>query len=126
PRAKADDPKHGTGRWVRRMRRYRVSERAVAVLERILTRCRDEQIECLLIESPLSSSLREILDGKIDDAFHAALAGVQAKYDVSFQDFSARLGDDGFHDSSHGNRAGGAVFSSIVADEVIEPRWRAR
>ncbi|MFI5317520.1 MAG: hypothetical protein ACHQ6T_17600, partial [Myxococcota bacterium] len=47
PRAKADDPKHGTGRWVRRMRRYRVSERAVAVLERILTRCRDEQIECL-------------------------------------------------------------------------------
>ena len=126
PREKPDDPTHGARRWERRMRGYRVSDHAVAVLERILGRCREAGIECVLVEAPISSTQRALLAGHIDGAFRQALARVQAKYGVAFEDFSDRLPDDGFRDSTHGNRSGGERFSAIVADEVIEPRWRGR
>jgi hypothetical protein len=125
-RKKRDDPQHGANRWARRMRDYSVSERAVAVLERILGRCREAEIECVLIEPPISSAHRAILAGDPDREFRAALARMQAEHAFPFADFSDRLPDDGFHDSTHGSRSGGERFSAIVADEVIEPRWRAR
>ena len=126
PRAKHDDPLHGAHRWARRMRDYRVSERALAVLERILARCRDARIECVVVVPPISSAHRKLLEGRIEGSFQDALARVQAEHAFAFGDFSDRLADDGFHDSTHGNRSGGERFSAIVADEVIEPRWRAR
>jgi hypothetical protein len=126
PRAKRDDPNHGASRWARRLRGYRVSPRAVAVLERVLDRCREAEIECVLVEPPISSGHRAMLAGRIEDAFHAALAAVQSQRQVEFLDFGDRLPDDGFRDSTHGNRSGGARFSEIVADEVIAPRWRER
>lgn len=125
-RARPDDPKHGASRWARRMRDYRVSARALRVLERVLDRCREAGIECVLVESPVTSAHREILDGQVSSTFREALARVQQERPVDFLDFSARLRDDGFRDSTHGNRIGGERFSAIVADEVIEPRWRAR
>jgi hypothetical protein len=126
PRAKLDDPKHGAHRWTRRMRGYRVSPRALSLIDRILDRCSAAQIECVFVESPVTSTHRELLEGHIDDSFRAALATVQARRTVEFLDFSDRIPDDGFRDSSHGNRLGGERFSAIVADEVIAPRWRAR
>jgi hypothetical protein len=125
-RAQRDDPRHGAQRWHRRMRGYSVSEHAIAVLERILDRCRYAGIECVLVEPPVSSEHREILGGELERAFRDALERLRAKRDLPFADFSDRLPDDGFHDSTHGNRSGGERFSVIVADEVIEPRWRAR
>jgi hypothetical protein len=126
PRKKPDDPTHGASRWSRRMRDYRVSEHAVAVLERILDRCRDAQIECVLVEPPITTTQRAIIAGRMDTAFRETLARVRAKHPIPFLDFSDRLPDDGFRDSSHGNHSGGERFSVIVADEVIEPRWLAR
>lgn len=126
PKKKVDDPAHGAPRWARRMRGYRVSEHGVAVLERILARCRDAQIECVLVEPPIASTQRAIIAGHMDETFQEALARVLAKHPVPFLDFNDRLPDDGFRDSSHTSPSGGERWSVIVADEVIEPRWRAR
>lgn len=121
-----DDPQHGAHRWARRMRNYRVSPRAVAVLERVLDRCRAERIECVFIEPPISTTHQEMLAGHIADTFAAEIARIRAERSFEFLDFSTRLPDAGFHDSTHGNRWGEERFSEIVADEVIAPRWRAR
>jgi len=125
-RGHADDPKHGANRWARRMRGYQVSDRALGLLERVVERCRAAGIECVVVVPPISSTHRELLAGHIEDTFHAALARVQAEDPFPFADFSDRLADDGFHDSTHGNRSGGTRFSILVADEVIAPRWRER
>jgi len=121
-----DDPEHGAGRWARRMRGYRVSERALRVLERVLDRCREAEIDCVFAEPPLSGVHRELLAREISTKFDEALAREQRERSFDLLDFSARLPDDGFHDSTHGNRSGAERFSVIFADEVIEPRWRAR
>jgi hypothetical protein len=126
PKPKRDDPTHGANRWARRMKGYRTSDRALALLERVIRRCREAQIECVIVVPPISSAHRELLHGHIEDSFQRALARVQADDPTPLQDFSDRLPDDGFHDSTHGNRSGGERFSVIVADEVIAPRWRAR
>jgi hypothetical protein len=126
PRAKRDDPKHGARRWARRMRNYSVSPRALHVLERVLERCREAQVHCVFVESPVTSFHRAMLDGHIESIFRGALERVQEKSPIEFIDLSARLPDDGFRDSTHGNHSGADRFSAIFADEVIEPRWFAR
>ncbi|HTO54288.1 MAG TPA: hypothetical protein VMR50_12965 [Myxococcota bacterium] len=119
---KADDPKHGAHRWARTLRDYEVSDRALGVLRRILARCHDERIDCVLVAPPVASAQRAILDGKIDAAYESALERVRGEPQVPFYDESARLPDQAFHDSSHGNKRGGALFSEIMADEVVLPR----
>jgi len=123
PRRKPDDPTHGAHRWARTMRGYEVSARALAILDRALARCRDSGMECVLVAPPVASAQRAILAGDIDAAYKAALAGLREKYGVAFYDESARLPDDAFRDSSHGNKRGGALFSAIVADELVLPRF---
>jgi hypothetical protein len=123
---KRDDPKHGAGRWARRMHGYETSPRALALLERVLARCRAAGIDCVVVVPPISSTHRELLRGHIEKTFTAAIARVEAQEPFSLMDFQDRLPDDGFHDSTHGNRSGGERFSQIVADEVIAPRWRAQ
>jgi hypothetical protein len=125
-KTRKDDPEHGAGRWARRMRGYEVSPHALALLERVLVRCRAAGIECVVVVPPISSTHRALLRGHIHDTFVAAVARMQAQDPFPLADFSDRLPDDGFHDSTHGNRSGGERFSEIVADEVIAPRWRAR
>jgi hypothetical protein len=123
PREKHDDPNHGAGRWKRRMKDYEVSPRALGLLERVLARCRANQIECVVVVPPISSAHRELLHGHIEDTFAKAIAKLRETDPFPYGDFSDRLPDAGFHDSTHGNRAGGEQFSAIVANEVIAPRW---
>jgi hypothetical protein len=126
PHSKPDDPAHGAPRWARTLRNYEVSDRAVGILRRALGRCRDLGMECVLVAPPVASAQRAILGGKLDAAYRAALAGLFAQYPVAFYDESARLPDDAFRDSSHGNHRGTGLFSAIVADEVVAPRFGAR
>ncbi len=121
-----DDPRHGAQRWARRMRNYRVSPRAVGVLERIVDRCREARLECVFVESPVTSTHRAVLDGQVATAFTAALDQARKERPLEFLDFHDRLPDDVFEDSTHGNAQGEALFSVIFADEVIAPRWAAR
>ncbi|HTO08816.1 MAG TPA: hypothetical protein VMR86_17340 [Myxococcota bacterium] len=123
-RGHADDPKHGAGRWARRMHGYQTSPRALALLERVLVRCRAHGIECVVVVPPISSTHRQLLSGHIQQTFAASVARLEAQDPFPLADFSDRLPDDGFHDSTHGNRSGGERFSQIVADEVIAPRWK--
>ena len=123
PRPKPDDPVHGAHRWGRTLHGYEVSARARGILDRVLARCRDTGMECVLVAPPVASAQRAVLDGKIDAAYKSALAGLRERYGVAFYDESARLPDDAFRDSSHGNRHGGVLFSAIVADELVLPRF---
>ena len=123
PRRKPDDPTHGAHRWARTLHGYEVSARAVGILDRALARCRELGMECVLVAPPVASAQRAVLDGKIDAAYQRALTGLRQKYPVAFYDESERLPDDAFRDSSHGNRHGNALFSAIVADELVLPRF---
>ncbi|HTO52346.1 MAG TPA: hypothetical protein VMR50_03085 [Myxococcota bacterium] len=125
PSPKRDDPTHGANRWARRMKGYQTSPRALHLLERVIGRCREAGIECVIVVPPISSAHRALLAGHIENTFQQALARLQRDDPTPLQDFSDRLPDDGFHDSTHGNRSGGERFSVIVADEVIAPRWKA-
>ena len=96
------------------------------MLDRILERCREAEIECVLVESPVTSYHRDVLGGDIQRTFTQALDGARTRHPVEFLDLSARMPDDAFRDSTHGNPDGAARFSAIVADEVIAPRWPPR
>jgi hypothetical protein len=80
-------------------------------------------MECVLVAPSVASAQRAVLAGKIDAAYEHALAGLRERHPVSFYDESGRLPDDAFRDSSHGNKRGSVLFSAIVADEVVLPRF---
>jgi hypothetical protein len=118
-----DDPAAGTRRWRSRLADYQASDRAEATLARLLARCREADIACVLIVPPASSIQRAVYGAALDEAFRAALARAMDGHDVPLVDDRARLPDEEFRDGSHTNRAGRERYGRIVAEEVLAPRY---
>jgi len=118
-----DDPTHGVERWARWLRRYRISQRCAAVLERVLARCRSEEITCILVEPPVASGHRALYGREVVTPYRALLDRLGRDYGVTFYDFGDRLPDTSFRDDSHVNHTGAIRFSALLAGAVIEPLW---
>jgi hypothetical protein len=118
-----DDPTHGVDRWVRWLRHYRLSQRCAVVLERILARCQEEGIACILVEPPVASGHRGLYDADVATPYHALLERLGRDYGTPYFDFGDRLPDTSFRDDSHVNRSGALRFSALLAKTVLGPLW---
>jgi hypothetical protein len=117
-----DDPTHGVDRWARWLRPFRMSERSAEVLERILARCKQEDITCILVEPPVASGHRGLYGEDVATPYRGLLGRLGRDYDAPYFDFADRLPDTSFRDDSHVNRRGATAFSALLA-ELLEPVW---
>jgi hypothetical protein len=117
-----DDPTHGVDRWARWLRPFHLSERCARVLERVLARCKEEEITCILVEPPVASGHRGLYGEDVATPYRRLLGRLGRDYDAPYFDFSDRLPDTSFRDDSHVNRRGASAFSALLAG-LIEPLW---
>jgi hypothetical protein len=110
-------------RW---LKDYRVGGTAAAALDRLLTRCRQEQITPILVGVPLSSPHRELYSDAIEQAFSSFVVTLVEKHQCRFVDFRDRVPDNMFLDNHHVLRSGGSHFSRLLASEVLLPAWQER
>jgi hypothetical protein len=118
-----DDPTRGVDRWARWLRPFHLSERSAEVLERVLDRCRKEDITCILVEPPVASGHRALYGEDVTVPYRGLLARLHRDHDAPFFDFGDRLPDSSFRDDSHVNHQGATGFSALLARAVIEPFW---
>ncbi|HBZ70037.1 MAG TPA: hypothetical protein DEP35_09995 [Deltaproteobacteria bacterium] len=118
-----DDPTHGVDRWARWLRRFRISQRCADVLERVLARCQQEQITCILVEPPVASGHRALYGTDVVIPYDSLLERFGRDYGAAYLDFRDRLPDTSFRDDSHVNRTGALRFSALLASALIEPLW---
>ena len=117
-----DDPTHGVDRWARWLRPFHLSERCAEVLERILARCKKEEITCILVEPPVASGHRGLYGEDVATPYRRLLGRLGRDYDAPYFDFADRLPDTSFRDDSHVNHRGATTFSALLAD-LLEPLW---
>jgi hypothetical protein len=118
-----DDPTHGVDRWARWLRPFRLSGRCAEVLERILARCKKEEITCILVEPPVASGHRGLYGDDVTTPYRRLLGRLGREYDAPYFDFADRLPDTSFRDDSHVNRTGATDFSALLAHALLEPLW---
>ncbi len=106
------------------LRDYRPGGNAAAVLERLLSCCRTNGIEPILLSVPLSSAHRGQYAPAIESAFQGYIAAMAQKYSCRYCDYRSAVPDAFFLDHHHAGPNGAALFSRRFALEVLAPAWR--
>jgi hypothetical protein len=110
---------------------YRLGGAAERALERIVTRCRQEQIEVILVGAPVSSPHRALYTPAIESEFQACMARLTSQRGCRFLDWRDRFADELFVDNHHLFREGALAFSADLVNELdhqpvaqARERWR--
>jgi hypothetical protein len=107
----------------RTLRDYRPGGNAAASLERLLTCCRANGIEPILLSVPLSSAHRGQYTAEIESAFQGYIAAMAQRYSCRYCDYRNTVPDALFIDHHHAGPDGAALFSRRFALEVLAPVW---
>lgn len=110
----------------RSLRDYRPGGNAAASLDRLLTRCRANGIEPILLTVPLSSAHRRLYTSAIEAAYHAHMNALARKHGCRYFDYRDALPDEMFLDHHHVGIEGSEQFSRRLATEVLVPMWQAK
>jgi hypothetical protein len=108
----------------RSVRDYRPGGNTAAALDRLLSRCRANGIEPVLVTPPLSSAHRLLYASAIETAFRAHLESLCHKHGCRYFDYRDALPDETFLDHHHVGIEGSEQFSRRFAAEVLVPMWR--
>jgi hypothetical protein len=108
----------------RALRSYQPGGNSAAALDRLLTRCRANGIEPILVTVPLSSAHRGCYTPEIDSAFLAHVAEVTYRFACRHVDYRDLVPDAAFIDHHHAAAEGAILFSTRFAREVLAPAWR--
>jgi hypothetical protein len=103
------------------MRNYRPGGTLVAGLERIVGLCRENGIEPILLQPPVTSAFRECIKPEMETVYRDFVAQFCQKHACLFIDYYTAMPDDMFLDYHHANEAGSALFSRRVAEELLAP-----
>ncbi len=114
----------GLGAIRRWLRGYQVGGTAADSLERLIQRCRQREIEVVLVGVPLAAAHRELYTTEIEDQFQAYMRRVATTYRCCFLDYRSRLPDELFQDHHHLLHEGGLLFSRLLVQEALVPLWR--
>jgi hypothetical protein len=114
-----DDPQQGAHRWQQRLRGYARSPRAEAELERLLSRCRSEGIQCSLIELPVSSAHRALYGPEIQAPYESLLHRLESEYGVDYRNLRDFAPDTDFRDSSHLSERGQAPLLERLGHTLL-------
>jgi hypothetical protein len=110
-------------RW---LRQFRIPGSKADALERVLARCRDQRIDVLLIETPVSLGHRQSYSPEINAQFRAYIDRLTKNYGCRFVDYRDRVPDNLFVDNHHLGPEGGLYFSRLLTHEVLAPYWLKR
>ncbi|MEP6810206.1 MAG: hypothetical protein ABI992_08170 [Chthoniobacterales bacterium] len=116
----------GARRFRSHLRNYQLAGRTSAAFEHTVAMLHEAGAVIVLVQPPLSTAQRALLTPEIKAQFAPFLQRLHSEYGCTFADFSERVPDDLFLDNHHGSNAGSAVFSEMLAREVVGPAWTGR
>jgi Protein of unknown function (DUF1574) len=100
---------------------YAPGGNSTAALERIMVRCRRENIQVILLAVPVCSEHRSLYESVIERAFLEEMHRVVERFNCRFIDCRGRIADAHFLDNHHADGAGGLAFSKQFCEEVLAP-----
>jgi hypothetical protein len=107
------------------LRDYRIADgRAAQALGRVLTQCKEHNIDVILVAIPISSKQRELYSPQIEAEFQNHLQQVTAKHGCRCLDYRSRIDNKLFQDNHHLMMEGAQVFSRVLTQEVLGPKWQ--
>ena len=98
--------------------------RAAQALDRVLTQCREHQIDVMLVAIPVAGPHRALYVPAVENAFHQHIAQLTARYGCRYVDYRDRIEDKLFQDNHHLMLEGARVFSHTLTREVLAPKWQ--
>ncbi len=115
--------RYGAEEVVRRwLKDYRIGGPTPAALERILDRCRSEEIHVILMGIPACSFHRKEITPTINNAYIGYIQELVAKYDCEFVDCRDWVPDTMFGDTLHlRSDTGGKFFTDRFTRQVLVP-----
>lgn len=107
------------------LRDYHIADgRAAQALDRVLTQCKEHNIEVVLIAIPISAQQRKLYSPQIETEFQNHLKNVVAKHGCRYLDYRSRIDNKLFQDNHHLMLEGAQVFSGVLTKEVLTKEWR--
>lgn len=113
----------GVGQPLRWLKNYRIGGASVHALERLIDRCRQHEIEVVLVGVPVSAPHRQTYTPPIDSAFVAHMKKVSQAHQCRFVDYRDQVPDALFNDNHHMRPEGAIYFSRRLSQEVLAPAW---
>ncbi len=104
---------------------YEVAGLSSAALERLVAACREKGLSVILLQTPLHSTIRDLLRPEVTEKYRAFTDRLERDYGCRFVDISERIPDPMFDDSEHASTEGRTLFSRILAEEILVPTWRS-
>jgi hypothetical protein len=104
---------------------YETGGNAGQAFQRILQRCRQRNIEVILVGVPVTSWYRSTYTPEIEQAFRDYVETIQHAYGCRFIDLRDRVPDAMFVDIHHLNPTGRVFFSRLLAS-VLDSSFRAK
>jgi hypothetical protein len=114
---------HGAEWMNKSLNNYRVGGAAGAALERLVKKCRQNQMEVILVSPPISTYLRRRYTSEVNVPFAAYVRHLVERYDCSYVDEREALPDYLFKDVHHVSGEGGLYFSRLLTRQVLIPAW---
>jgi hypothetical protein len=108
------------------LRDYRVGGHSVSAFERLVARCRENDVAVVLVAPPLCSQHCRLYSPTTEAAFLDYVGHAAKRHGCQFVDYRGRLPDDMFQDCHHVAWEGGQTFSRQLASEVLAQAWLAR
>src|SRR5262249_37525018 len=108
-------------RW---LSHYRIGGNNPAALRRMLARCRDLDIQVVLLAPPLAEPHRRYYKPEIESAFMNHIKSLVADFGCQFVDSRDWAQDRLFRDHHHLFPDGGDYYSRLLTYRVLVPLWR--
>jgi hypothetical protein len=102
---------------------YRVGGTASLALERLVRRCRKNDMKVLLVAPPVASCQRAIYTPTIENVFVSYMRRLEQAYACRFIDYRNGVADELFFDNHHLRPAGKSLFSRQLTRDVLVPIW---
>jgi hypothetical protein len=106
------------------LRHYQLAGATPSAFEATVAMLHARGCAIVLVEPPQGSAYRGFFTRAMQNEFEAFIQRLQRSYGCEFVDYSTRLPDSLFDDSNHGNEAGSAKFTELLAHDVVAPAWR--
>jgi len=107
-------------RW---MKTYRPKGLNRDALERLLARCRDQQIKTILLSAPVTQSHRATYRPEVEAQFRDCIAGLQQKYHLVWVDARDWIPDGLFVDNHHLDIPGSVYYSRLITYRLLIPLY---
>ena len=107
-----------------RLRHYQLAGVTPSAFEATVAMLHARGCAIVLVEMPQSSTYRAFFTRAMQNEFEAFIQRLERAYGCELVDYSTRLPDSSFADGNHGNEAGSAKFTELLAHDVVAPAWR--